>query len=503
MKKRQLALTLGSILTGLVIIVSSCKKINETTELGGDLIPPIDNINTFDTTITIEAYNDLFTLGLADPLKEDSTRSSYGDEQFLGVINNDPFFGKTDAQMFFELKPASYKYTFENKPDSLYIDSVVLVLDYLETYGDTLMPQTINAYEIDQASDFRVDTAYFVRRKDNITYTNLLGTKTVVPMSLKDSVKSYLDTTSRQLRITLNNSFGDRLLKYDTTAGPNQAYISDSAFKSKFKGFALKSVAGGNAIMGFNLQGPNTKLAIYYRYEKGGVGNFDTTVTYFNFKAYSSYATAGSAAHNYIERDYSGTPLLAAQGGTTPDPLVYIQATPGSFATLKIPGLAGLNNRVVHRAELIAEQVYHISDSIFPPPAFLFVDAYDPSLSKYLLMPYDLAFDASGALNLGAFGVSPINALDGLGNVVRTWKFNLSRYVQHVVNNTEPVYDLRLFAPFFVYDQYRPLANSTPTEQQVSLNPAMAKGRVRLAGNTGPPDTNPHRMRLRIIYSKL
>ena len=506
MKKRQLALTLASLITGLVISLSSCKKINEATELGGGLIPPVDNINTFDTSLTVEAYNDLFTLGGTDPLKEDSLTGSYTDEQFLGVIDNDPLFGKTDAQMFFELKPLNYKYTFGNRPDSLHIDSVVLVLDYVETYGDTLAPQTINAYEIDQSTpDFRVDTSYFIRRNNNITYTNLLGSKTVIPVSLKDSVKAYKDTTSRQLRIRLSDAFGQRLLNYDTanTPGHVDGYSSDSVFKSKFRGFALKSVAGGNAIMGFNLQGANTKLAIYYRDDNGDNPKEDTLVNYFSFKPYGSYLLAGSASHNYIGRDYTGTPLLAAQGGTTPDPFVYIQNTPGSFATIKIPFLGNLSNRVVHRAELIAEQAYDPSDAKFTAPQYLYLDAFEPNLSKYLIIPYDLIFDGTGTLNLGSFGVAPINALDGSGNVVKTWKFNLSRYVQHVVNNTDSVYNLRLFSPLFTRDQYRPAVFGTPVAQQVNINPTYAKGRVRLAGNTGPLDANPHRMRLRIVYSKL
>jgi hypothetical protein len=401
--------------------------------------------------------------------------------------------------MYFELKPSSYSNIFINKPDSLNIDSVVLVLDYLETYGDTTTAQTVNVYEI--SSEFRVDTSYLVRRNDYFTTSTLLGFRTFKPENLKDSVKAYKDTTSRQLRIKLDNSFGQRLLSYDTV-GTSGGYSSDSAFKTKFKGFALKSVSTGNAIMGFSLQGANTKLAIYYRDDNGNSPKEDTTVAYFSFKVPSTYGLAGSASHNYIHRDHSATPLLAAQGGTTPDPLVYIQSTPGSFATLKIPALAALNNRVVHRAELIAEQVYDISDSTFSPPNFLFVDAYDPSLSKYLLIPYDLQFK-SGALDLASFGINHINALDGFGNVVQTWKFNLTRYVQHVVNNTEPAYDFRLFAPFYTFERYRAAPGSEVSTQLVNINPTLAKGRVRLAGNTGPLDPNPHRMRLRIIYSKL
>src|SRR5258705_850795 len=151
LKKSKRALT-GLIITATLIFFISCKKINEVTDLGGDLIPPVDNINTFDTTLTVEAYNDLFTLGgsVADTLKEDSIRSHYSNEQFLGLINADPLFGKTDAQMYFELKPAVFPHSFPNKPtlDSLFLDSVVLVLDYVETYGDSNAVQTVTVSEI-------------------------------------------------------------------------------------------------------------------------------------------------------------------------------------------------------------------------------------------------------------------------------------------------------------------------------------------------------------------
>lgn len=494
MKNRQLSLSILTLIAISIVIFSSCKKINEATDLGGGLIPPIDNINTFDTTLTVEAYNDIFPF-TGNPLLNDSTRSSKADEQFLGLITSDPFFGRTDARMFLELKPSFYKYIFLNKPhpDSLFIDSVVLVLDYVETYGDTTVPQTIEVREI--TSDWKSDTSYLIR-ENTLTTGAVLGSTTIIPHTLNDSVKAYRDTTKNQLRIRLDDAFGTRLLMYDT-AGANNAYSSDSAFKSKFKGFALQSVAGGNAVMGFNLYGANTKLAIYYKYANMP-DDLDTTVTYFSF-----VGNDRSAAANFIQRDYSGTPLLAAQGGASPDPILYIQNAPGTFATIKIPDLALLNNRVVHRAELIAEQVYDISDSMFAPPSYLYMDAFDPDLNKYRTIPYDVLFTSATSLNLVSFGVAPKISLDQNGKAIRTWRFNLSRYVQHVVNDTEPVYDLRLFSPFYVIDQYKPTSNSTPVPQPVSINPTTTKGRIRIAGNTGPSDTNPNRLRLRIIYSKL
>ncbi|MEP7372955.1 MAG: DUF4270 family protein [Chitinophagaceae bacterium] len=490
MKHKQLALTLGVLITSTLILLISCKKINESTTLGGDLVPAVDNITTFDTTLDVQAFNDTFSL------TTDSTRYNNSYTHFLGQINNDPFFGKTDARLFLELKPSTYKYTFANKPDSLYIDSVVLVLDYVETFGDTVTPQTVNVYEIDNASDFRYDTAYKIRQTD-ITKAGLLGSRTFIPYILNDSIKVFDDTTANQLRITLDNAFGQRLLNYDTiSSGTNAAYISDSAFRSKFKGFALESVSG-NAIMGFNLSGANTKLAIYYRFKKNTV--LDTTVAYFKFSENQLSASA-----SFIKRDYAGTPLEASVDGIiTPDPLIYIQSTPGSFATIKVPGLAGLTNRVVHRAELIMDQVYDLSDTLFPPTS-LYLDAYDPSVSTYRIIPYDVSFGQTGIPNLAAFGSSPFNTKDAAGNNIKSWHFNITRYVQHVVNDTEPSYDFRLSEPLYVRELYRPgVVNSTSTQVEVPVNTSAGNGRVRLAGNTGIGDTNPHRMRLRIVYSKI
>jgi hypothetical protein len=496
--KRNLALTIGAFITCIAIIFSACKKLNDSTELGGGLIPAVDNINTFDTTITVEAYNDIF------PLLNDSLRLGKGEEYFLGKINNDPVFGKTDARIFLELKPTSYPYSFPRK-DSLQIDSIVLVLNYEETYGDSTIPQTLNVYELDQAGSttniFRFDSSYLVRKND-FTYNNLLSLpgQSFVPQNLKDSVKAFQDTSNNQLRIKLDNNFARRLLSYDSTGVSNNAYSSDSAFKTKFNGFALQSMSSGNAVMGFNLAGANTKLAIYYRQPKK-TGTIDsTTVTYFSFTVYS-------AAANYVIRDYSGTQVQAAVGGTTPDPFVYIQNNPGTYATIKIPALSSLSNRVIHKAELIAEQVYtNITDSIFHAPQALYLDANDPSIGaginyNYRSIPYDFTSGTSG-FDLSTFGAYPVNAKDAAGNSISTWHFDVSRYVQHILTHTQSLYDLRLYAPLFAYNLYG-IPPATGTYTSIAVLPSIVKGRVKLTGNTGVLDPNPHKMRLRVIYSKL
>lgn len=502
-KTSYFAFLLIAIVSSVAILFPACRKINEATDLGGGLIPPIDNINTFDTIINALVYND--SIGLAD----DSLRVSKADEYFLGRISNDPFFGTTDARIFLELKPPSYPFVFNTgHTDSLHIDSVVLVLSHKENYGDTDLAQTINVYELDNnpGNIFKPDSLYLIRQ-NNLTYTNLLGSRTFAPKILNDSVKVYLDTTIGQMRIRLDDNFGQRLLNYDSSSNAIKgAYKNDSIFRTKFKGFALQSVAGGNGLMGFNLaDAANTKLAIYYRFEKNTVTH--DTVSYFNFSASAPIdLKTYSASANYIIRDYSGSAFLASlSNGNGSDASVYIQNSPGTLASIKIPDLATVSNRVLHRAELIVEEDYDASNEKFTAPTLLYLDAYDDSVSgtnKYRTIPYDASIDVNGNLNYQAFGCLSVLEQDGLGHTVNKWKFNVTRYIQHYLTGTLPLYEFRLFAPVFVKENYAiPPANDFLTS--LNFNPTTTKGRVKLMGTTGPGDTNPRRLRLRLIYSKL
>lgn len=495
MNNRNSVLSVVAVVTAIALVFSACRKINDATTVGGDLIPPVDNINTFDTLIDVTGYNDTFAF------VNDSQYLARGEEYFLGLIQGgDPFFGNTDARLFMELKPTSYGVYPFARPDSVKIDSIVLVLDYLETYGDSLTPQSVKVYEINNSSNFRFDSAYLIRQ-ENVTYNTAfplsLPGQSFIPKNLKDTVKAFRDTSTNHLRIKLDTNFARRLFNYDTS----NAYKTDSIFRSKFRGFALRSESGGKSIIGFD-PGGDSKLAIYYRYPKANSGGaMDTTVNYFLF-------TTVSASANYIKRDYTGSPLEASlNNGTSPDPILYIQNSPGTFATLKIPGLATMSNRVVHRAELIVEQLYDPLDSLYRVPGALYLDAFDPSITtgkKYRAFPYDITF-TFGQPNFGSplFGLIPQVITDGSGNKVSTWKFNISRYVQHVLNRTQTSYDLRIYSPFTVSNKYGTPPSASDPSTNFNVNSAIAKGRVRLIGNNGPGDTNPRRMRLRIIYSKL
>ena len=471
----------------LFFLTFSCKRINEATDLGEDLLPGVDGVHTFDTTLTsLQTYNHI-----TDPDK-DSVRIRFVEDQILGNISGDPLFGQTNAKMFVQLKPAVYPWSFSEiyKKDSLEIDSVVLVLGWNGSYGDTMASQTVNVKEIDHFSDFRVDSFYTIYDPGPNT-TTFLGTKTFNPQNLKDSVKAYQDTTAGQLRIRLDNIFGQRLLDYDTA----HAYANDSAFNTYFKGFAIEADQfSGNALMAFGIyNNPKTKLAIYYRYRKDG--QWHPTVDYFQFKAGSS------AYHNHVKRDFSSDLVFKSNSPEADDP-IYIINTPGSYATVKIPVLRDLSNRIINRAELIVEQLYDPSNEKFTYPNALMLDVFDSTLDGYKFVPFDFFPDQQSGFPNAAFGLYGKNTVDAAGRPIRVWKFNITRYVQNVITRQEPLHDFRLYITKDSYSALRQGVISNTglyTYPGIPINPEFAFGRVMVGGGKHPTQT----MRLRLVYTKI
>lgn len=484
MKNRIPFFVSSSFILFLLIAFASCKKINEATELGTDLIPPVDNINTFADTLNVETYNEVFS-ELSDTINTVGPSAIH----YLGQISNDPLFGKTNASIFLELKPPAAKYYFEDH-DVITIDSVVLVLNYRDIYGDSTVEQQVTVSEIAQSANFTADSLYKIRRPEFAT-AGQLGVKNFLPKTLNDSVFGYRESAANQLRIRLNNDFGQRLLNYDST----NAYFSDSAFRKYFKGFAIKPSGGsGNAVMGFSLADTNTKLSIYYNYVKGSKKDTSMRNFYFN--------TSTGANANIVARDYTSGEIKSHLSTGTPDQLGYIQNTPGTYVRVKIPGLANLSNRVIHRAELIVQQVADnpATDGLFTAPTYMFLEAKtdtDPTKDAYKAIPYDLSFNSDGSLNLTELGAVATKSFDRAGNSISLWRLNLSRYVQNIVNKRETVTDFRLSSPYIT--KFTVGQGSNPLVATPLINPTSTKYRVRVGGGSHP--TQP--MRLRIVYSNI
>ncbi|RYE54634.1 MAG: DUF4270 family protein [Sphingobacteriales bacterium] len=481
-----------SFLALLTIIYSSCTRI-DTTDIGNGLIPPIDNINTFDTILDVVTDNFLFN---------DSSRIFDNEDHALGSIQNDPLFGKLSANIYFNLTPATFAtYPFITKDSIKQVDSVVLSMGYTGVYGDSLSTQTFGVYELQNDTRFKDSVTGYLISHDAINLGPLLKTHSQDFDKLNDASVIMLGKDTQQIknqmRIRLDNSLAQRFINYDTSV-----YRNDTTFRNAFAGFGILPQGGGQtALAYFNLANTdNTKLTIYYK-AKSLNGVIDTAlVTTFTFKNFRNL--------NKIERNIAGSELgTVLNNGSEADENLYIATSPGTYATLKIPALQGLSNRVIHRAELIATTITP-PGSAYQAPYYLFLDAWDSAVSLPKTIQNDFTYNAtSGTYNQLLFG--GFLTKDASGKEL--YNFDISRYVQGIVTRKEKSYTLRLYAPYKTATVYIPGGVASGydvaklnTEQKASgavlyLNPQIANGRTVLGGGNHPTS----KMKLRIIYSRI
>ena len=485
---KRFPLALVIVLTPFVFLLS-CKKVNEATLLGGSLVPEADNITTFEKTFAAQTNN----VGLSD-----TTNLVYSDAVALGTISNDPEFGQTNASVYFQINPATYGiYPFTAVNPT--IDSVVLSLDYIGGYGDTNAQQTVHVYEISQNSTFNDTTYYKFSQPDFETTGPELGSATFVMSTLDDSISLIRkqDTTKvgNQLRIRLSNDFGQRIASADTTA-----YRNDTLFKKFFRGFALKTT-NGNGLAYFSLATSNTSLTIYYRAPKTG-GTIDTSATVFShsLRILSTGATTKGGQANSIVRQPGGGWATYLENNDSLDDKLYIQSTPGGSAGyIKIPALDTLQNKVIHRAELVATRLPSAFDNFFWAPGHLFVDRINEKGDSAFAFP---EFVSSSISSSGAtiYSFSNFTAFGGALRADETYRFDITKLVQDVITGKQPKpITLRLYAPF-ISEPYYP---GTSPIQHVSVQavPFPAYGRVVLAG--GNYADSSQQLHLRVIYSNL
>jgi len=479
-------------------LFSACTKII-STEIGGGLIPPVDGVNTK------EMYLDVVSKNAVDTI----TRVGTSDDHALGYVV-DPLFGTITASINVQLKPTVFPFSFPVPEDSIIAaDSVVMVLSYKGVWGDSSQSLSFKVFEIapdiNDSITLSVDSAYttdhLVEGGDELTENHIA--KTVDPRTLNDSLYPFMEEATNQLRIRLDTSYArNKLFGFDSTV-----YGNDSLFGLIFKGYQIVPQAGyGNSLLRVNLLDTNTKLAIYFRYlDKTTPGKIDTAVRYFRCNLY----TCGSS--NYIQRNRTGTAAKAAlppfNNGSANDSLIYIDGNPGIYSRLEIPGLATLSNKIIHRAEILMEQVPNptdISEHYLTAPN-LFLTPYGQDSMRRFALPNDVQFGSGSIINQSSLGCFPFTKTDSAGELISAYSFDISRYVQGIITRHEKSYPLILYAPS-VRDFVRLTETSVFTAftgaisngVYIPLN-APAFGRIRLGGG----GNSIHRMRLRIVYSDL
>ena len=493
MQKRILLITATALLFSF--INWGCSKL-DTTDIGSDLLPAVDNVNTFDILLAINA-----TQGIYNP---DTTKLQKTDDYVLGKISDDALFGQTTANIFLQLKPAFFPFYYGNANDTITnFDSAVLCLSYKGFWGDSMPPIQLQVKEINNnfQNNGLWDSIYAVQ-DINYAPANLgaiLGSASVDVKRLGDTVKYSKKGIYgiNQVRIKLSTAFLNKIKAFDSVS--NNPFRSDSLFKAATNGLAVLAT-GGSGLMYCNIADTSTKLEIHYRYKNGGATDTAYTSFKLNSSTFGTATVTPSATANNIIRNRSGYPI---SNPASTD--IYLQTTPGSYANLIIPQLDTLSNRIVHKAEIIIEQIPDALNKIYTAPGFLYLDLKDTGTTvKWKPVYFDLnpaaaynpdnltSFFPGNGIDFLYYGGYVRNKTDQFGNAIKYYNFNITRHIQQIVTKHTTNYQLRLFAPYEVkYPQYSP--------QSIPFNNRLAYGRVKVGSGTNAN----YRMRLRIIYSKI
>lgn len=495
MQRKFLRLSLAAVAC-FSILNWGCNKI-DTTKLGADLIPAVDNIHTFADTLLIDASR--------EPLI-DSTRLSLSEIHVLGNIKNDPIFGKTKADLFLQIKPSFFPYYYGQTGDSiLTYDSAYLCLAYRGYYGDSSTAQNLKVYSLDPNTNNFKDSSYRLNYTPDMPFLgNLIGQASIVPKELSKLTffNNQKDSVSNQIRIKLDASFLAKIKAYDSSTNPGMnAYRSDSVFKEMFKGFAIVADDGspGNGLFYISPANAATRMEVYYtRKLKSGV--LDTSYSSWTVANGSSSNLTASAHATNLKRDTSSSEF---PNSPQPDAL-YLETTPGYAINLMIPALTNYPNRIIHRAEIILEQIPGdpALDAIYTAPPFLYLDLIDDVAMprKYKPVYYDLNptsfynpddaadFYPTNGADHAYYGGYVKTISDQFGNR-SSYFFNLTRYVQNMITQKTKNYKLRVYAPYSLsYNGF-----------SLPYNNNLAFGRLKLGDGTNAN----FKLRMRIVYSNL
>lgn len=370
------------------VLIYGCQKSDET--LGINILSGIKAIETRyiqdKESITAFTFTD-------DKIRVDGARYD-----LVGNFN-DPLFGNTNGGFATQFRLPNYP-AYEAGAT---LDSLILQLSYKYVYGDTLTTQTIQVHEL--AGDlFFNDTYLSSYNIKNLANPDLLGSGELIPRFRTDSTKK--DTTGQTIRIKLDPSLGNRLLKMDSLN-----MVSNDKFLTVFKGLYVESTPVGQKGSLMQIDAITPALVVYYH-----TAQHDTLG--FGYRVSGNSVSVAAYTH-----DYSMTKFFPHMNQEIiQDSLVYLQPTGGTKIKINMPKLSGWRdstNFVINKATLIVHVDTIMTDMRrfeIPPQIYL----------KIINDNGDEEFPKDGELSISNYGgtYNPITA---------TYNFNIAQHLQQII----------------------------------------------------------------------
>jgi hypothetical protein len=444
----------------------ACK---EKSSIKPDLIPPVDNINTFevnDLTLSVKNvyFDSLQTNIYAYPLVA------------IGGITSDPFFGRTMAGAYMQFVPPSDNFTF---PTDVVMDSAVISMPYMNfSYADSNRTNAahvlkLKAYEItDNFSDTSIKYYAFSRRSYN---TAPVGSGTITLKSLYDTVAlASGDTVSRLLRMRVD------VLK-DRFKNMSAADLaSTTSFLSNFKGIYL---APDTTVL------QNTLAYFGMTAGSSGISNYDRAQLEFYYhtvaeptkliKSFFKFIPTYCSFFNGIYRNYTGVPAFNYFNSQTVNhDSLLIQGYPGFRSDLTIKIDNKIPPSVINKATITLTALKIGDDNRFSAPPQLIITVVNEDGTERLI---------SDMLNND--GTANESGPNFVGGNATTVKINGTDFVQYTLN--------------------------IPREIQKTISDGKTELKLRLASSVtypgsfrmvtdGPNSSNSNtRLKFNVIYTKI
>lgn len=306
MKNRNsVAFSLLSAFVLLSFLITGCKKGDES--LGKGILPGSSIIYTrsYNETGNIQSYTFL----------DEKIRVDHPGLNFVGSFN-DPLFGRTDGSLAAQFRLSAYP----GYGATASLDSMILRLTYKHIYGDTATMQTLKIYEL--TGDLSPDVKYLSSfNLKSIVAPASIGSISFIPKFKTDSAQR--DTTTQYIRIRLDPSFGNKLLRMDSLK-----MTSNDEFLKHFKGLYVESAAANRKGTLMGLIPTGSSIGVYYHTAK-------KDSLFFTYNVTSNSATVAAFTHNYQRSRFS----TRLNQEVVQDTLTYLQPMGGTKVKINVPSL--------------------------------------------------------------------------------------------------------------------------------------------------------------------
>lgn len=444
-----------SYLAGLVpavmmLFLHSCKEdtiVKAGIAPGNDQVGLITVPDNFFDIITKTAFND--SLNTSDNIS--GVRVIHG----IGTVV-DPYFGKTNEGIYFQVLPPTNNFIFTSKQYTM--DSACVVVPFTGfSWGDTLNPATqkFSLYELTEP--ITVDSDYYSFQTKSVDRANPLSKDVVVDVEqLRKAARAVTSSDSMyingqrvpsHIRFPLDvndpNGFVKRF-ENDVVNNPS-IFNSASSFVQSYRGFYIEPDTNqtANTLPYFFLDGTvnyGRAALVFYYHENDDPTEVKT--------AYFSFDRDDCAHYNWISRNYNGTPaktIIDNYENTKDqsDPIIIMQNDPGPVLDIRIRKIKDLPISIVNKAEIVITKVSTgniYADSTFTSPIRLDPYGVNDDGTLYEIEDRNYASLSTAIEFIG--GTQRSITVNGV--TITQYIFNIPREVQKAIKDKREELHLRI-----------------------------------------------------------